>query len=153
MLNLEKIGKDLRPFIASLRDDSEKLSLSNLPSKDFMAESKFGKKEIVIEGRYKNRGFGIRMDHEGCLFLVVNGPGGGEHTCRFGDEMVFRHRLESTQGNAEKKRELILALVERMDGDLFAPSASLVPRPAIYRQHLIDWIHGLHSAIEKAIIR
>lgn len=152
MLNFEKIGKDIRPFIAGLRDDSEKLSLSNAHKKEFIIESKFGKKEILVEGKYKNRGFGIRMDPEGYLFLVVNGPGGGEHTCRFGDEMVFRHRLSSVQGDAEKKRELILALVERMDGDLFAPTASLIPRPAIFRQNLIDWIHGLHSAIENATI-
>ncbi|MDE1851034.1 MAG: hypothetical protein KGH54_04585 [Candidatus Micrarchaeota archaeon] len=153
MLNFEKLGKEIRPFIASLRDDSERLSLSNLSAKGFLIESKFGRREILIEGKYKNRGFGIRMDPEGCLFLIVNGPGGGEHTCRFGDEMVFRHRLESVQNDAEKKRELILALVERIDGDLLMPSNSLISKPAILRQPLIDWIHGLHSAIISGTIR
>ncbi|MDE1762015.1 MAG: hypothetical protein KGH59_03350 [Candidatus Micrarchaeota archaeon] len=114
----------------------------------------FKRNEVSLHGTYKGIYFYMTLESDGILALTV--PGRGEFRCRHTDDMGFRHKRDRYSEGAEAAREVVLEMADRMDFELHSPTTSVIPMTAgmkriIGRTNvLIDWIHGLHSAIKEA---
>lgn len=153
-----ELGERKSVFRSSIRGAADRISdsflgpilISKLQNKEqgLIGIFEFYKTEFVFSGKFKKKDFKIQLGSNGVLSISIKDTK-SDHSFQHTDDMGFRHRLSLSRQGFDSRKKLILSTIDALDSDLHRFD-DLKERYSMYKEPIIQWLMGLHTAVDKS---